>query len=219
MVTRLQTVTPVALGKENWLRTTFASDDDFVLPVSIYLDSSKGAAEITENVAEVLRAYGFTNIPRVYQAPGSFYIHIEKRFGSKDRQAARQCKKELKTDLLSEKPPKNPKRRRAVKELKGSLLRRAQKKLRTAVLLGVVLLGGVLGDVFKDALKDEIETLAREHGPKVAQELDQWVARELPSDVAAKIHALVREYVERSPNKLELPPPPEKRIKIAGGRG
>jgi hypothetical protein len=199
---------PVALSKENRLRTTFASDDDFFLPVSIYLDSSEGVAEITTNVVEVLRAYGFTNIPGIYQAPGSFYVHIEARFGSKDRQAARQCKTELKTNLLSEKPPKDVKRRRAVKKLKGSLLSRAEKKLGTAVLVGIVFLGGVLGDAFKDVLKDEVKTFAREHGPKVAQELDQWVAKELPSDVAAKIHALVREYIERAPNKLELPPPP-----------
>ena len=209
MVTRLQAVRPVAQGKENWLRTTFASDDDFILPVSIYLDSSEGAGEITENVAEVLRAYGFSNIPLVYQAPGSFYIHIEAGFKSKDREAARQSKKELKADLLSKIPPKNVKKQRAVKRLKASILRRTMKKVGTVILAGVVFMGGVLGGVAKDAVKNEIEALAREEGPKVTQKVDEWVAKELPPDVAARFHGLVREYIEKSPDKSELPPPPE----------
>jgi hypothetical protein len=209
MVTRLQVVTPAAQGTEHWLRTTFASDDDFVLPVSIYLDSSEGAAEIIKNVAEVLRAYGFSNIPLVHQAPGSFYIHFEAGFGSKDREAARQSKKELKADLLSKTPPKNVKKQRAVKKLKGSILRRTMKKLKGVVLVGVVFMGGVLGGVAKDAVKDEIEALAREQGPQVTQKVDEWVAKELPADVAARFHGLVREYIERSSHKSELPPPPE----------
>lgn len=209
MVTRLQAVRPLAQGKENWLRTTFASDDDFVLPVSIYLDSSEGAAEIIANVAEVLRAYGFSNIPLVYQAPGTFYIHIEAGFRNKDREAARQSKRELKADLLSKTPPKNVKKQRAVKKLKTSILRRTMKKVKTVVLVGVIFMGGVLTDVGKDAVKNEIETLAREQGPKVTQKVDEWVAKELPPDVAARFHGLVREYIERSHDKSEVPPPPE----------
>lgn len=207
MGTRFQTVRPLAQDEENWLRTTFASDDDFVLPVSIYLDSSEGAAEIIEDVAEVLRAYGFSNIPRVYQAPGSFYIHIEAGFRSKDREAARQCKKELKADLLNKKPPKHVTRQRAVKKMRASLLRRARKKLGTLVLVGVVFLGGV----FRDVVKDEVEALARENVPKAAQGADKWVAKELPANVAGKFHSLVREYIERSPDKTEAPPPHEEK--------
>jgi hypothetical protein len=209
MATLQQTVRPAALRNEKWLRTTFASDDDLFLPVSIYLDSREGSEEIIENVTEVLRAYGFSNIPRVNQAPGSFYIHIKAGFESKDREAARQSKKELKADLLSKKPPKNLKRQRSVKKLNASLLRRAQKRLGTAVLAGVVFLGSTLGGVIKDVVKDEIKILARERGPKVAQKVDTVVAKELPPGVAAKFHRVVREYIERSPDKLELPPPPE----------
>jgi len=203
MSTLQQTVLPTRLGEKEWLRTTFTPDEDLFIPVSIYLDSSEGSEQIIKDVADVLRAYGFTNIPSVNQAPGSFYIHFEAGFESKNREAARQSRKELKADLLSKKPPENPKRRRAVKKLNASLLKRTKKRLGAAVLAGVVFLGSALGGVVKDVVKDEIEL----QGPKVARLMDRIVAKELPPAVAAQFHKGVKDYIERSPHKVELPPP------------
>ena len=205
VVTRQQTFGPVALGNKKWLRTNFPPDDDLFLPVSIYLDSSEGSAEMTKNVAEVLRAYGFNNIPRVYQAPGTFYIHFEAGFGSKDRKAARESKEELKADLLSKKPPKDLKKRRAVKKLNESVLRRAEKKLGTAIVAGVIFLGSIMGGVVTDLMKDDLKAWVVKQAPKA----DTFVAKELPPALATKFHTVVTKVIEESPHKSEVPPPPE----------
>jgi hypothetical protein len=160
MATRFQQ--PQQVRQEEWQRTRFASDDDpLFLPVSIYLSSGEERQEIVDSVAEVLRAYGFSNIPGVHQAPGSFFIHIEAGFKNNDRQAARQSKEELKADLLKKKQPKTPKRRQATSKLNQSLWSGVKKKTVAIIVLGAVL----LGDVSKDVIKDEIEALIKEQGP------------------------------------------------------
>lgn len=191
------------------LRTTFSTDDDLFLPVSIYLDSSEERSEIIASVAEVLRAYGFSNFASMYQAPGSFYIHIEAGFDSKDRQVARKRKEELKADLLSDKPSKHTARQRAVKKVKESLWKRAGKRLKTGVLFGTLFLGSVVGGVFKDVIKDESEKWLEQQGPNLVQKLDAVVAKDLPLPLAHSFHTAVKGYIEKSPHKspLEAPPP------------
>jgi len=206
-----QTFRPVAQNSEQWLRTRFVSDDgDLFLPVSICLDSSEGREEIIENVVEVLRAYGFNKFGWMWQAPGSFFLHIEVRFGSGDREAARKSKKELNADLLTDKPPKHPARRRAVKKLKQSLWRRAGKKLKAAVVVGILFVGSAIGGALKDEMKGAIEKWLEQEGPSIVQGLDTVVAKELPPTVAANFHKAVKEYIETSNDKSRLEPPPPK---------
>jgi hypothetical protein len=127
MATRFQE--PQQSRQKEWQRTRFASDDDLFLPVSIYLSSGEEPRAIVDSVVEVLRAYGFSRIPRAYQAPGSFFIYIRAGFESNNREAARQRQQELKADLLRKKAPKTPRRQHAVSKLNQSLSARAKKKL------------------------------------------------------------------------------------------
>jgi hypothetical protein len=206
MSTLLQTL-PVAFSQKEALRTTFASDDDLFLPISIYLDSREGSKEIIEDIIEVVRAYDFNNISPVYQAPGSFYIHFKAGFKSDNHEAARQSKRELNADLLDKKPPAERKRRRTVKKLKGSFLRRARKKMGSAMLIGVVFVGSAIGGMAKDVAKDEIKAFIEEQLPRVAQKLDKVGAKELPPPLAAKFHEAIEYYITKSPDKSELHPP------------
>ena len=70
----LQTFRPVVKSQQKqWLTTRFASnDDDFSLRVSVYLDSRTERAELLSNLAELVRAYGFTTFSRLEQAPWGF---------------------------------------------------------------------------------------------------------------------------------------------------
>src|SRR6266478_6019825 len=92
-----QTFRPAIKSEQKrFIGTQFASDDDdFSLLASIYLGSSEERAEILEDVTQVLRAYGFTNVARINQAPGSYYLSIRARFGTNDRQAAQKSKELL----------------------------------------------------------------------------------------------------------------------------
>jgi hypothetical protein len=203
MATRFQQ--PQQSRQKELQRTRFASDDDLFLPVSIYLSSSEERQEIVDSVVGVLRAYGFSRIPGVYQAPGSFFIYIRAGFESNNREAARQRQQELKADLLKKKAPKTPRRQQAVSKLNQSLSERAKKKLGAIVIAGAVFLGTAVTDV----IKDEIETLIKEQAPKVVRKMDAVVGQELPPELAAKFHRAVSGYIEKSPAKEELPVPEE----------
>lgn len=204
MGTILRQGTPVALGEKEGLRTAFASDGDLRLPVSIYLDSSKGSEEITKNVAEVLRAYGFSNISGVHQAPGTFYIHFEAGFKSNDRKAARQSREELKAVLLSKKPPADAQKSQAVKDLRVSFLRRVRRKMGTAILIGLTYWATtVVGGVITDMIKDEVKAVVVEQAPKV----DKFVAQELSPALAIRFHGVVTTVIKNSQHNQELSPP------------
>src|ERR1700736_6187749 len=99
-----QTFRPVVKSEQKrFIGTRFTSDDDdFSLLASIYLGSSEERDEIFEDVTQVLRAYGFTNLARINQAPGSFYLSIQARFGTNDRHTAQKSKQALQEDLLDE---------------------------------------------------------------------------------------------------------------------
>ena|SRR2546427_4760962 len=204
MGTFLRQVTPVALGEKEGFRTAFASDDDLRLPVSIYLDSGEGSEEIIKSVAEVLRAYGFSNISRVYQAPGTFYIHFEAEFKTNDRKAAHQSSEELKAVLLSKKPPADAQKSQAVKVLHESFWRRVGRKVGTGILIGCIYWATtVVGGVVTDLIKDEVKAVVVEQAPKV----DKFVAQELSPALAIRFHRVVTDVIRNSQHCQELPFP------------
>jgi hypothetical protein len=194
------------------LGTHFASsDDDFSLRVSIYLGSTDGRGEILKDVTQVLRAYGFTNFTRINQAPGSFFLSINVRFGTNDRQAAHKSKQQLQKDLLSDVlPQRPPQKRSAVRKLKKSVWSRTEKGLLTIIVAGASFLGNLTGDVFKDEIKEGIESWLKDNGPKIVQKVDSVVAKELPAGVANSFHNAVKNYIDNSPEKTELKPPTSK---------
>jgi hypothetical protein len=207
-----QTFQPVAESEQKqWLDTRFRSDDDSSLQVSVYLGSNEGRTEVLVDVTQVLRAYGFTNFARMEQAPGSRFFSIEVRFGKDDRQAAQKSKKQLLNDLLNDIPPgRPPQKRRAVRKLKKSLWSRAGKKLVTIILAGTTAVGGLAVDIFRDEIKGGIEDWLKDNRPKIVQKVDSVVAKELPAGVADSFHRAVKDYIDRSPDKTKLKPPPSK---------
>src|SRR5258708_7839777 len=88
-----------------WQRQIFESDDDLLLPISVYLGSSQEQGAVIQNVVQMAYAYGFTNVVRAVEAPGSFYFQMEVEFGNRDKQQARQLKKKLSAALVGKKPP------------------------------------------------------------------------------------------------------------------
>jgi len=145
------------------------------------------------------------------QAPGSRFFSIEVRFGKDDRQAAQRSKKQLQNDLLRDVPPgRPPQKRRAVRNLKKSLWGRTKKRLITIIVFGGTYLGGLTGEVFKDEIKGGIEDWLKDNRPKIVQKVDSVVAKELPAGVADSFHRAVKDYIDRSPDKSKLKPPPSK---------
>jgi hypothetical protein len=206
-----QTFQPLAKSEqEQRFDTRFASDDDSSLQVSIFLGSNEGRTGILEDVTQVLRAYGFTDFRRIEQAPGSFFCSIEVRFGKDDRSTARRSRKQLQKDLLSDEPAADLPKRRAVRRLKKSLWGRARKKMIAIVLFGGTFLGSLTGEIFKDEVKGEVEGWLKDNGPKIARKADVIAAKELSPSVANGFHKAVKNYIDRSPDKIELKPPPSK---------
>ena len=178
-----QTFRPAIKSEQKrFIGTQFASDDDgFSVLASIYLGSSEERAEIVEDVTQVLRAYGFTNFAGINQAPGSYYLSIRARFGTNDRHAAQKSKELLQEDLLDEALPRRPpQKRRAVRKLQKSLGIRTKKGLTTIILIGTSFLAGLSKDVFKDAVKNEVEKWLKDNGPKIVRKADVVVAKRLP---------------------------------------
>jgi hypothetical protein len=149
---------PVTIGKGQSNLQDFLSDEALFLDFSIFLTSREGAEEIIQDVVDVARAYGFTDIPAVWSATSSFYGNIRAKFKSKDPEAALLSKKELQKDLLGKKQPKSLKKKKAVHKLRGSMLKRAKKRLGTIVVAGAVFLGSFAGEVAKDMAKDEVKS-------------------------------------------------------------
>jgi len=205
MGTRFQQVSPAEITKQV-VRTTFASDDGLSVPVSIYLGSQLGSKEIVNAIAEVLRVYGFSNISAMFQAPGSFYIHFEAGFKNKKCEEAHRSSEELKAALLRKKSPTDPHKRQAVKELHSSLLKCAEKKIRTGVMVGVIFLGTAIGGAISDLTKDTLKAWTVEEAPKA----DKFVAKEFPPSLANEFHNVVTRLIEASPQKSEVPPPGHK---------
>lgn len=185
-----------------------SEDDDLSLSVSIYLDSDGGDSELVENVQEVLQAYGFAHFSQITQAPGSSFISIKVTHVTNNYLEARRDKEELNRDLVNEKPPSDPAKCQAVSKLKKSLWQRAKKKVVAIVVSGVIFIGTVTGDIFKDVVKDEIEKWLESKGPQIAQTVDTVVAKELPPSVAKSFHEAVEHYIDNSDKKTFLEPPP-----------
>jgi hypothetical protein len=183
------------------------NDDDLALLVSVYASSAEDSDGLVDNVYDLLRAYGFTRFKRTVQAPGSRYISITVIYKNNDKQDATGAKEQLANDLTSKEPPKEPKKRRAVKRLQESLWKRAKRKTITIVLAGSAFLGGLAGDIAKDAVKEKVEDWLKNNGPKIVQTTDDVIAAKLPPLAAKRFHDLVKGYVEKSPNKAPLPPP------------
>jgi hypothetical protein len=208
MSTVQQTVLHVNQDLKRKQTLKFASDEDLSLLASIYLASGEERQDILRNLQNVLRSYGFTNFERITQAPGSFFVSIKVRFGNNNKNEARRSKKELKEDLESAKLPENPAKRQAVKKLKESILQRAKRKILVLVVAGSSFLGVLAGDIAKDALKEEIEGWLKDHGPKIVQQIDGIVTADLPPDAAKEFHRMVKDYIEKSPEKTSLRLPP-----------
>jgi hypothetical protein len=191
------------------LITTFGSDDDFSLTASVFLDSRVGRQEILRNLEKVFQSYGFTNFTRISGAPGSFFFSIHVTFGTKDRALARKSKKELTEDLKGKELPEDPARRDSISKLKKSLWQRAKKRMTTIIVSGALFVGSMAGEVFKDEIKSGIEKWLENNEQKIVQEIDGVVAAELPPAVAKKFHEAVKQYIDKSPEKVSLEPPPE----------
>jgi hypothetical protein len=82
--------------------------------------------------------------------------------------------------------------------------------LLTIIVAGASFLGNLTGDVFKDEIKEGIESWLKDTGPKIVQKVDSVVAKELPAGVANSFHNAVKNYIDNSPEKTELKPPPSK---------
>ena len=189
---------------DEWQRQTSKSDENLLLPVSIYLESDKEHGELVENVMQVVRAYGFTNIVNASQAPGSFFFHMEVGFESKSPQQARQQKRKLTKALLEEEDSEDstPEEHRAVKKLKQSLWARAKKKISAITIGSVLLLGGTLAaDSAKDAVKDILKDAIKVEIKDSARKLDTFVAKELPPAEAQRFHSAIKNFIDESPDK------------------
>jgi hypothetical protein len=204
-----RTLSPLESKQRTQLRTSFWSGDNFFIPVSIFLGSSLGASEILGDMIGVLRAYGFADISRISQAPGSFYIQFRAGFESHDRDKALRRERELKADLVSKKLPKSPARRQAQAKLKESIRARAKRGFWTLLVAGSVMVGTIIGDAAKDLVRDEMKSWVREEVPRVLQSLDRLVTKELPPGKAAQFHNYVNDHIRKSPEKTEIAPPPE----------
>jgi hypothetical protein len=208
------TVTPYQSQELNeWQRQSFKSDDDLLLPVSVYLESGEGHAEIIENVMQAVRAYGFTNIVHSSQAPGSFFFRMEVGFESKNHHQARQQKRKLAKALVEDgdSPDSTPEERRAVKKVKQSLRARLKKKL-SAITIGSVLLfaGGMVWDAGKDAVKDVLKDAIKVEATKSVRKVDIFIAKELPPAQAQRFHNAVKNFIDSSPDKESDEPPSKK---------
>jgi hypothetical protein len=109
---------------------------------------------------------------------------------------------------MSEHPSTTPARRRAVSKLKKSLWQRAKARTGAIIVAGAVFLGTVAADVLKDEIKTGIEKWLEGHGPKIVQKADAVVSKELPPNVATSFHEAVKTFVDKSPNRESLEPPP-----------
>ena len=76
-------------------------------------------------------------------------------------------------------------------------------------LIGTSFLAGLSKDVFKDAVKNEVEKWLKDNGPKIVRKADVVVAKRLPHSVADSFHKAVKNYIDSSPEKTELKPPPK----------
>jgi hypothetical protein len=195
--------------QKHWLGSQFVFDnDDVSLQVSGYLDSSEDRDEVLGDVTQVLRAYGFTDIAAISEAPGSYYFSLNVKFGKNDHQAAQKSKRQLEQDLLRDTPPgRPPQKRRAVRKLKKSLWSLAGKKLGAIILFGVTCLGTVALDIFEHEIEKEGENWLNNHGPEILRKADSVVTKELPPSAAKSFHEAVKEYIDKSPEKTELKPP------------
>jgi len=185
-----------------------SSDDDLSLRVSMYLGSEEGSEEFVEDVAGLVRAYGFTNFVSMFRAPGSFYFSMNVEYHSKDQQEARKNKDELEKDLIKDELPEEPEKAAAVKKVKQSFWSLSKKKVVGFVLFGTTFLGSAVMDLGKDKTKDLIEKELREQGPKVVRMVDGIAASALPAPAAKKFHEAVRSIVDKSPERTSVEPPP-----------
>src|ERR1700730_9554433 len=159
--------------------TKFADDDDDSLDVSIYTAEGDN---IVNEVAAVLREYGFTQFGEIDFAPGSSVFSFKTRFGKKDVAAARRNKAELKRDLLKRRPSVHPvyltkssKRASAIAKLWKKV-----KKAGVYVLIGNVLLWG--GKKVGEVVTEE---LIKSETPAIVRTIDDVVVRESPPGPAA----------------------------------
>jgi hypothetical protein len=196
------------------LRSNVMFDDPFVLPVSIYLNSNERPHEIIKNVIDVLRAYGFTDIPWVSQAPGSRYVHFKARHPGNDRKAASRSKKQLEEDLQSKTLPKKSARREPVKKLKQSLMKRALKTLIAVAVGTVAFVGGAAkegaGDALKHAAEVPVKQWIDDHipGKNQPEETEIIIVKLSPEDTAS-FHEVIEVHIDKSLEKTEQRPPPK----------
>jgi hypothetical protein len=196
-----------------WQRQSFKSDEDLLLPVSIYLESGEEHREIIENVMRVVHAYGFTNIVQASQAPGSFFFHMDVGFESKSHEQARQQKRKLTKALLEDddSPNSTPEERRAVKKVKQSLWARLKKGISAITVGSVLLLAGNLAvDASKDAVKDLLKDTIKVEIKNSVRNVDTFVLKELPPAEAQRFHKVVQNFIDSSPDKTSPAPPTKK---------
>lgn len=198
-----------------WQRRSFKSDDDLLLPVSVYLESGEGHAEIIENVIRAVRAFGFTNIVHSSQAPGSFFFRMEVGFESNNHNQARQQKRKLTKALLEDEdsPDSTAEELRAVKKLKQSLRARPKKKISAITIGKVLLLAGTLAagkDVVKDVLKDAVKVEINIPINVSVQKKDTFIVKELPHAEAHRLHKTIKNCIDESPDKKSDKPPSKK---------
>lgn len=201
---------PLQETKE-WQHQIFKPDDDLVLPISIYLASSKGREEIIEGVVQAVSAYGFTKIVRTEQASGSFFFRMEVGYESKDRHLARSQKIRLNKALIEDddSTDSTPEEHRAVKKVKQSLRARLKKGL-SAITIGSVLLfaGKIAGNAAEGAVEDVLKDAIKPAITKSIQKMDTFVAKELPPAQAQRFHKAVKNLIDNSKDKTTVNPPP-----------
>lgn len=199
-----------------WQRQSFRSDDDLLLPISVYLESGEGHAEIIADVMQAVRTYGFTNVVHASQAPGSFFFRMEVGFESKDHRQAQQQKRRLTKALLDgdNLPDSTPQERRAVKKVKQSLrarLKKLKKKI-SAITIGSVLLfaGHQALEAGQDAAKDVLKDVMKGEAKTLVQKVDTFIAKELPPAEAHRFHNAVKNFIDDSPDKAPAKPTSKK---------
>jgi hypothetical protein len=189
-------------------------DDDLRLQVSIFSDASEPDRELVNDVIDVLRAYGFSDVLESYEAPGSWFAKVKAKFHNQRKDEAQHSKAELSKDLKSDKPPRSPGKRKAVGKLKKRL-KGAKKKAVTWIMAGATMLGSAAGgaakDIAKDWIKNEIpkvEQKVEQEASKAAHKVRGYFVVDVLPEEAIKFHQAVDRKIAISPDKKNVPPPP-----------
>jgi len=185
------------LKERKWIMV--GSDDDLELPVSIFLEFGEQKDEVVDAVKELIGAYGFTEISEFTEASGSFLGWLKARFKSTNRTEARKGKEELKKDLLSAVPPKEPQRQSAIVQFK-----KVMKKTGLALVLAGRLLvahpepleeGAKM--VVSAVIGHEVEKLLSHPDEKKTRKKNHLVIRDLPPEESYRFHEKLRNEIDQ----------------------